>query len=393
MSLPADFLLPDYGGADLGVVLPAAVGALGLELDVADGEEPPGHRDAEAARAALDLPAVDAVCVVLVDGLGRHMLLERGGHAPFLRSVLPSARTLTSGFPSTTATSLTLLGTSAPPGATGMLGYSLRDPATGELTNMITWGGRAVPEDWQRCPTTFERLAAQGVRALSLGAETFRGSGLTRAALRGGDFASATDLDERVDLAVRALRSRSRCLVYLYWGDVDTIGHHRGWQSWEWGDAVEAVDRALARLARSLPRRTALLVTADHGMVDVPRDLRVDVAAHPRLTQGVEMVSGEPRAVHVHCASGQAEAVAARWGEVLGERAWVLTRDEAQDAGLFGPLADRHRAVVGDVVVACRGRHAVVDSRVQSPASLGLIGMHGSLTPAELEVPLVVVTG
>jgi hypothetical protein len=335
------------------------------------------------------LPAVDRACVVLVDGLGLHMLRERGGHAPFLRSRLGAARRLSVGFPSTTTASLGTFGTGRPPGQTGLLGYTVRDPGSGELTNLISWGGSARPEDWQRRPTVLERLA-DVVGVLSVGKERFRDSGLTVAALRGGDFAGADDLAQRVDVAVRALRGGHHRLVYVYWGDVDTVGHHSGWGSWEWGEQVEAVDRELARLARALPPRTALLVTADHGMVDVGAGDRIDVPATPGLAEGVLLVAGEPRASHVYCAPGHGPGVAARWRDVLGESAWVLTRDEAIGLGLFGAVDPRHRAVVGDVVVAALGTRAVVDSRTQSPGSLALIGMHGSLTEAEMLVPLVV---
>lgn len=376
-SPPAGLVLPSHGPTSLAGVLPAAATALGAELP------------ADLPRVPLDLD-VDGLCVVLVDGLGWHMLRERGGHAPFLRSRLAEAQRLTVGFPSTTAASLGSLGTGRPPGQTGLLGYTVRDPVSGELTNLIGWGGAARPEDWQRCPTVFELLAGSGVGVLSVGKERFRDSGLTVAALRGGDFAGADELADRVDVAVAALRGRRRSLVYLYWGDVDTVGHHRGWGSWEWGEQVEAVDRELARLAAALPPRTAMLVTADHGMVDVgPRD-RVDVAVTPALAEDVEMVAGEPRAVHVYCARGTAARVAARWQDVLGQTGWVLTREEAEELGLLGPVTPRHRPAIGDVVVATRGTRAVVDSRTQSATSLELVGMHGSLTPAEMVVPLVV---
>lgn len=388
-DLPEEFRLPDYDGHSVRAVIPAALAALGVTLD------PPGEVGCDdgpsaAAVAALGVRPADTVCVVLVDGLGRQMLLERGGHAPYLRAALPGSRTLTSGFPSTTAASLGMLGTGLAPGTAGLLGYTVRDPSSGELVNMISWGGSARPEHWQRCPTLFERAAAQGVGVVSVGRESFRDSGLTRAALRGGGFVTGTSFAERVDAAVRAIRDPAHRLVYLYTGEVDTVGHHKGWRSWEWGEETSAVDRELARLARSVPRGTTILVTADHGMVDVHHDDKIDVGRTPALAQDVVLVAGEPRAVHVHCEPGRADVVADRWRDVLGETAWVAHRDEAVAAGLFGPVAERHRAAIGDLVVAARGSRAVLDSRVQSAPSLGLIGMHGSLTPDEVLVPLIV---
>jgi hypothetical protein len=389
-EVPTDFRLPDYAGPSIRAVIPAALSALGVSLPPEEGAEGGGEDPSPAAIERLGIEPADTVVVVLVDGLGKQMLEERGGHAPYLRANLPEARTLSSGFPSTTAASIGMLGTGRPPGITGLLGYTVRDPASGELLNMISWNGTAAPEDWQRCPTLLERAAAHGVGVVSVGQESFRDSGLTRAALRGGRFLTGASFAERVDAAIRAVRDPAVRLVYLYTGEVDTVGHHKGWRSWEWGEETSAVDRELARLARSVPRGTTVLITADHGMVDVHHDDKIDVGRTPPLAQDVLLVAGEPRAVHVHCAPGTAEVVASRWQDILGDTAWVLRREEAEALGLFGPVVGRHRPVIGDLVMAARGSRAVLDSRTQTAPSLGLIGMHGSLTPAEVLVPLIV---
>lgn len=382
-------LLPGAGErSGLGAVLPAVAGALAA----AGAAEPSLAQGAAwgAALAALGLPAADRVCVVLVDGLGHLNLTERSGHAPFLRAASAGSVPLSSTFPSTTATALGTFGVAQPPGRTGMLGYTVRDPATGTLGNLVSWTDLPEPEHWQPHPSVLEALAAVGATVTSIGPRRFAGSGLTRAALRGAAYVPAEPLAARVDAAVRAARAPG--LTYLYWGDVDKAGHHHGVGSWQWGDALAEADAEIGRLARSLPRGTVLLVTADHGMVDVDRTQRWDVAHDDRLVRDVALVAGEPRASHLHLEPGaDAERVRDVWGEVLGDSALVLTRDEAVSGGLFGAVDDRVRPIVGDVVVAMAGRATVVDSRTQTPASLELVGVHGSLTPHEMLVPCIVV--
>jgi hypothetical protein len=318
------------------------------------------------------------------------MLTERAGHAPFLRGLQASTRVLTVGYPSTTAVSMGVFGAGAGAGRTGLAGYTVRNPSTGRLANLVSWEGAGSPEDWQQVPTVMEQVAATGLPVTSVGPATFAGSGLTRAALRGGGYVAAESLADRVDAALFELSAPG--LVYLYWGDVDKTGHQFGWRSREWSDALAATDRELRRLARSLPRDTVLLVTADHGMVDVDRRQLVDVARTPALSRDVVLVAGEPRASHVHVTPGTAERVVERWRETLGEAAVVALREDAVAAGWFGPVEDRLLPVIGDLVVAATGRAGVVDSRTQTPHSLELRGMHGSFTPGEMLVPLVVVS-
>lgn len=371
--------VPDYGGRDLGSVLPAALDAVG-----AGGVVP--HGGAAEARARLGVPAARHVVVALLDGLGHHQLEARRGHAPFLRSI--ATGTITAGFPTTTASSLALFGTGRETGLTGMTGYTALNPRTGGLANLISWEGADPAAQWQREPSLLAAAADAGWDVTTLGKERFAGSGLTQAVLSGGRFVGGDRLAERVDVALEAARAPG--VSYCYWGEIDAAGHRYGWQSHEWVAALEDADRELRRLARSLPRGAALVVTADHGMVDVTGAPRWDAATEPGLAEGVDITAGEPRAVHVHTSAGAAEAVARRWAEVLGEHAAVLTRDEAIGAGLFGEVADHVRERLGDVVVAMAGRATVVDSRTQSPASMGLIGVHGSLTAEELEVPLLI---
>lgn len=390
-TFPEDLLDPGAGGGHLAGVLTDVARALGVDA-------------VPAATAGLALPDVQRVCVVLVDGMGDGPLRARTGHAPTLRSLVAGSEPVRCGYPSTTAASLASFGTGLSSGTTGMLGYTVRDPRTvgnggvPGLVNLVSWSthrgeGSApalpVPEPlaWQPHATVFEAMAAAGVAATSAGPLRFAGSGLTSAGLRGATYRAAESLADRVDAVVTALRSPG--VAYLYWGDLDKAGHHHGWSSPEWGEELGAFDHELTRLLRRLPRGTAVVVTADHGMVDVTG--RTDVAQVPGLAQDVVLVAGEPRAGHVHLRPGaDAQAAAERWQNQLDENAWVLTGQQAVDLGLFGAVEGRNRTLIGDLVVAARGTHAVVDSRTQTPASIALIGMHGSLTLDELAVPALV---
>ncbi|GAB2602256.1 alkaline phosphatase family protein [Pseudactinotalea suaedae] len=380
----------------LGDVLLGASGAAGVEVVV----DPSGHAGSSAAAARrLELPPARRACVVLVDGLGLHNLLAAAEVAPALTGA--PHRPLQSGFPSTTATNMAALGTGLPGGRTGMLGYTVRNPATGRLLNLISWRDGPEPETWQQQPTIFELMAEQGHLAVSVGPWEFESSPLTRAALRGAEYDAAESLEERVDRTIDVLGEPDVKVVTTYWGDVDKTGHHHGWRSPQWREALAHLDAELARLAAAVPPETLLLVTADHGMVDIPLGesvefggpARLDVARNPVLADGVGLVAGEPRICHVHAEPGAAAAVLQAWRAELGERADVRSRDEAIAAGWFGPVEDRFRPVVGDVVAAMRGDIAVFDSRTQTAASLELIGMHGSGTAAERTVPLIRMAG
>jgi hypothetical protein len=382
---PADGALPDggaaAGAASLADVMPAAAVALGV---------PPWAGD-----PAVTLPPARVVVVLLVDGLGDVLLADRGGHAPFLRS-LRTGPALASGFPSTTATSMGMLGTGLPPGGHGLVGLEVLDPARGVVFNELAWDPAVDPRAWQPQATVFERVEAAGHDVVRIGPHYFDGSGLTEATFRGGRFAAADTLARRVETAIAAARSVPAGrggLVYVYWGDLDKAGHVHGCDSWEWTQELESVDAFARRLAEGLPRDALLVVTADHGMVDVPFADRLDLATETDLAAGVRLVGGEARALHLYCRRGAARDVIDTWRARVGDRMAVLPRDEAVARGWFGPVAPHVLPRIGDVVTAATGRFAVVDSRTTRPEVLALLGLHGAATDEERLVPLLVTPG
>lgn len=384
-GLPADAfapIRPRYGSGSLAELLPAALAVLGV----------PGAVDTLGLTAAL--AGVSRIAVLLVDGLGAYQLPSAAAHAPELAALAAGRhRTLTSGFPSTTPVSLVTLGTGAPPGSHGVLGFTVRAPGGG-VVNHIRWRDDPDPATWQPVRTRFQAAAAAGVAVTVVTRPDFAGSGLTVAAYRGGAFAGATDPEataERMSAALRAGAGPS--LVYGYHPDLDHAGHLTGVDSDAWRAAATGLGRLLNRLVDGLPADAALLVTADHGQLNVPAEGRFDVAADADLSAGVALVAGEPRVRYLHVADGAAGDVIAAWRGVLGDAARIGTRAEAVDEGWFGPVTPAHLGRIGDVVVVCLDRHVVLASGHEPPAVGRLVGYHGSLTAAEMTVPLLVARG
>ena len=372
-SLPPP-VLPAYGTGSLADLMPS----IGAHLGV------PG-----CSTDVLGLRPAARYVVVLVDGLGWGLARRAAREVPYLADLLGGGRAITAGVPSTTVTSLTSLGTGLPPGQHGMVGYTSRVPDTGEILNALTWESDLVARAYQPRPTFFERAADAGVSVSSVGLGRFRGTGLTEAALRGSDFVPFEHEraeDERIALVVGAAARGDRSLVYAYERQLDHVGHAHGCGSEDWLRQLIRVDAMCERLRAALPDDVAVVVTGDHGMVDVPASRMVVAEDEPDLMTGVSALAGEGRFRQLYVDEDDPAQVAARWRDRLGDRAWVRTRDEAVAEGWFGPVADDVRERYGHVLVALRDNWAVMTR--QYPRELSLVGMHGSLTEAEMLVPL-----
>src|ERR1700731_2742036 len=275
---------------------------------------------------------VRRVAVMLVDGMGWHLLPELAADAPLLASVLAGNAgrldELACTFPSTTPTSLASLTTGATPGEHGILGFTVKLPDSDRVLNHIFWRDDPPAAQWQPVPTWFERLRHAGVGARAVLPAAFLGSGLTEAAYRGAEFHAANSDDDYAQLVADQLHAAPG-LVYAYTAELDTAAHVFGVASPEWHAAAVRVDALLTRLVEALPSDAALLVTADHGGLNAPAHQRIDLDADPRLTAGVRAVAGDARVRYLHTEPGAASDVMAAWSELLNGRADVQSRDAA----------------------------------------------------------------
>ena len=366
-------VLPDYGGACIASVVPALFRAVGLAPG--DGELP--------AWVPEPVRQASQVVVLLVDGLGWDQLRERVALAPTLAGM--AGGPITSVAPSTTATALTSITTGRPPAEHGVIGYRVRvGEGVGEVLNVLSWQtpsgdarDRVRPEDFMRRPV-FGALAPP-----VLSRSEFVGSGFTEAHLRGVRLVAYRAVSS-LAVEIGRLLDRDESFVYAYYDGIDRVAHAHG-LGHHYEAEVVFVDRLVAELLAVLPGGAALVVTADHGQVDVGDRC---VALADDVVAATELISGEARFRWLHARPGAREGLLERARAAHGEDAWVVSREEAVAAEWFGgPLSPEVAARVGDVAVVAHAPVAFLD-----PTDAGetvLRSRHGSLTPAEMWVPLV----
>src|SRR6202167_3642248 len=365
-------IVPSYGTATLADLSSSILASL-------DPEAPPEQN-------VLGLAETQRACLLIVDGLGWELLRAHPAATPFLSELARTSRPITAGFPATTVTSLGSLCTGRPPGQHGMLGYKVLVPGEDILLNALRWDSRVDPRQWQALPTIYERATAAGIAAVHVAQGAFRGTGLTVATMRGAIYRAADSMGALAAQGAAAVTEYGRAFVTVYHGDLDNTGHMFGVGSDAWYNQLAHVDKLAEQLFSALPSQARLYVTADHGMVDVGPEDRIDVDEIPELRSGVVVLGGEARARHIYTEPDAAGDVLATWREILGDRAWVLSRDEAIKEGWFGPvdpaLADR----IGDVVAAPVGSLAIVATKAE-PRESALVRTHGSPTPADPLTP------
>ncbi|CAN5658019.1 alkaline phosphatase family protein [soil metagenome] len=360
--------LPDYGGACISNVVPAL-----LE----PGDEPPSW---------LPAPAVDANQVVLLvlDGLGWDQLAPRRALAPTLSAM--AGGPISTVVPSTTATALTSLATGLAPGDHGVVGYRVH--VEGEVLNVLRWStqsgdarGRIIPLDFQP-HAAFCGHRPPIVTKAEFATSGFSGAHLSEVRFNGYRMASTLVTE------VKRILAAGEPFIYAYYDGIDKVAHEYGIRE-HYDAELVAADRLVADLVSVLPRDATLVVTADHGQVDVGDHL---IELHPEVRSHVRLQSGEARFRWLHARSGRAGALLESAQTHHGDQAWVRSRAEIILEGWFGPrLSEVAAHRLGDVALVAQGDGAFVDPADSGP--FVLVGRHGSLTSAEMRVPLLAACG
>lgn len=342
----------------------------------------------------LGLSPVAKAVVLVVDGLGAMALRARSGHSRWLAPRLGARSTIVAGFPTTTAASIATITTGETPGVHGLVGYTALDTLHDRVVNQLSgWDDRLDPATWQRSRTVFERAADDAVPSFVVATENFRNSGFTAAVLRGAEYRSGATIGARLQEARGILDDTDRCIVYVYASELDKAGHSHGWQSRRWTTELETLDSAVGEFIAALRKDEGFLVTADHGVLDVPQSAHILFDTDPELLDGVRFIAGEPRCLQLHiepdASEARREALLERWRASESTRAWVVDRAEAIEQGWFGPVVDPQVVPrIGDILVAARKRIAYYDSRVPPPNGRSMVGQHGSWSDDEIAVPL-----
>ena len=323
--------------------------------------------------------------LILIDGMGQDAIDKYGDQFPIFNE-LKQVKKLYTNFPSTTATSLSTLGTGVLPGVHGMLGYTVRVPRSdNRLLNALKWDERVDPVMWQKVPTLFERAVLAGVSVTHVAAKRYEGSGFTQAALRGAKYVGANGVDEMATAVSAALKPQPS-FVYTYLNTLDSAGHSDGVGSDKWLTALQQVSEFITKVKQLAPAGTRIWVTSDHGMVNSTE--QVILGQDNKLLENVTLIGGEPRARHIYIKEGAASETIAQWQEFFGNKAKVLSKESAIKDGLFGPVVteDSHDRL-GDLIAIANNDLILVDpARVREESSM--VGHHGGVTDIEVEIPL-----
>ena len=338
----------------------------------------------------LNLPVKQSYAVILIDGLGVQNIKDAAGHAPFLNQKLRTSKSLFSGFPSTTATSLASFATGVQNGTHGLLGYRVYDRRKSKPINFLNdLGAEFDPRTYQNLETISEQAKSQGFRVCTIGPKEYERSGFTLATMPASDYIAEDSIADRFRAASRQLQIPGS-LIYLYIPELDQLAHRFGVASTNWLNQVEMVDSQLRSFASSLTKATGAVVTADHGVIDVDESRHIYLEEFESLSD-LLAIGGDPRVAFLYFENGIDLGLKRKQIErELGTLCDVTTIDELVVSGWLAEQSEDSKALAPDLVLLPTANRVCYHRKFAKAKSLKMIGQHGGMSKAEWEIPLII---
>jgi predicted AlkP superfamily pyrophosphatase or phosphodiesterase len=334
----------------------------------------------------LGFKPVKSAIVILVDGLGAANLKAANSHARFLNAQFQD-KPLNTVFPTTTAAALTSFATGVQPNNHGFVGYRVFDRVRNISQNLLSgWTSYNESNGWCLAATISSRAIAQGAQLHFVGLSAYQRSGFTNVIMPDAEYHQADRVADRLRVATQ-LAATPGNVIYLYVPELDQTAHAYGVESFEWLNKLEDLDAQLRDAMDGLPSGVGVVLTADHGVVDVPVTGHIDLAdiaiAKPKF------VGGDTRNAYLYFNSErEAEDAQAALRDELGELCWICTPAELAESGWLGELTEGAAARVPDLYVLARKKVAIYHRDFSSAKSYKMVGHHGSISPEELQIPI-----
>ncbi len=337
------------------------------------------------------------VVLLVVDGLGCEQLERLGADSRLARC---KAGQLTSVFPATTSAAVTSLMTGEPPAVHGLTGWFTFSRETGQIVMPLPLWVRhpqpprvsdqqALADSLFRAPSLFNRMTRRTLihqPAFLAGSPYSRHHGGSALPCPWKTFAGLADN------LLAECRHPEPTFHYAYIPQLDTTMHEAGPDSEEARILLAQIDAELSRFIDGKDSATQLIVTADHGFVATGPHRHIDLGGFPELVgELAQPVSGEPRAVFCHVKEGRREHFMAAAERLVGHAAWCVTGETLLASGLLGP-GDHHPLLasrIGDVVLLAKENWTLGD-RLPHEKPFDLLGIHGGISAAEMNIPLIV---
>lgn len=320
------------------------------------------------------------VVVMLFDGMGTEILKKHAESAPFLLAHLRD--TISSVFPPTTTAATTSIQSGLTPLEHGWLGWSVYFKELGRAVNLFPNTDFETNEPIACYNAGKTIIPYKSVEDKINEAGKYKAYFISRHANIHIDT-----LDELVDKTIELCQKDEEKYIYTYWNQPDFDMHDLGVGHKRIGEQIKLINDTVEKLCSTL-EDTLLVVTADHGLVDINW---VTLQDYPDILDCLDHIPCiESRALTFFVKDGMHEIFAERFNSHFGDKYTLLSKEEVVQGGIFGSGTPHKKFddFVGDFLAIATSDLAI------EPRPFGELmfsAMHAGYSADEMNVPFIAV--
>lgn len=352
--------------------------------------------NASSALQGIDLADYEQCILLVVDGLGYEYLQNTSGLLKANRS-----DSLTSVFPSTTATSITTFLTGQAPQQHGLTGWFTYleevDGVTAVLPCMLRGSESSLSDlgvniaRLYKHPIFFDELncASHVVSQNWILGTDFNQSHTGRAQTHG--YETLIEMFEVMQQCVNEAKGEQ--FIYAYWSEFDHLSHIHGNQSENVKTHFKEIQTEVEKFVQNIKgKKTLLMITADHGFIDTTPEQCITVNEHSVLHDCLSMpLSGEPRAAYCYVKPDKHDVFVDYVNSEFSEKLQCVASQELLEKNAFGlgQANSRLSKRIGDYALIMKDNFIIKDW-MACESYFFHYGVHGGVSQREMYVPLII---
>lgn len=335
----------------------------------------------------------DNVILIVIDGLGFEFLSSQKNL--FIKKHLKQKLQVPF-IPTTACSNMTFL-TGYPPAQHGVVGWKMFLKETGSIFKLYPFL-EASSNQSLKDKLPFDKVLKSKSFTTDLNCKTHRINfykiaksyfDITFSKKDSSGYKKITSIKNKVK---KIIKNNKKNFIHIYFYEYDKAAHNFGYKSKEAKEVLKEIDEEIKKISQTIGEDTKIIVTADHGFLDIKKKNNIYLSKAPELYDCLRTpLFGDSRVVYCNVKPFKTKEFEQILQAKFKDKLDFFKSEDLVKKGVFGknPCKELYERV-GDYTLILKEDYALYDDLSLLKNNV-FKGKHGGVSDREFFVPLIVI--